>query len=50
MPQALSRSGELRVAAKVIRADGRIEDLGTIGYWHKNPLRRLWWRLRQRRR
>ena len=23
------------------RADGTIENLGTIQYWHKNPLKRL---------
>lgn len=33
------------VEAKVIRADGTVEDLGTISYWHQNPLKRLAWRL-----
>jgi hypothetical protein len=27
------------------RADGTVEDLGTIAYWHSNPLRRLAWRV-----
>ena len=31
--------------AKIIRADGRVEELGTIAYWHRNPLKRLAWRL-----
>jgi hypothetical protein len=35
--------------AVVIRADGTREDLGTIAYWHKNPLRRLYHRLTHRR-
>ncbi len=35
------------VQARVIRADGRVEELGTIAYWHRNPLRRLAWRLTQ---
>jgi hypothetical protein len=35
--------------AVVIRADGTREDLGTIAYWHKNPLRRLYYRLTHRR-
>lgn len=36
---------QVRLQAVVIRADGRREDLGTIAYWHKNPLRRLAHRL-----
>jgi hypothetical protein len=31
----------IEVQAVVIRADGTREDLGTISYWHRNPLRRL---------
>jgi hypothetical protein len=30
--------------ARIIRADGTIEELGTIAYWHKNPVRRFLWR------
>jgi len=40
--------GEVRSAqidVVVIRADGTREDLGTVSYYHRNPLRRLWWRL-----
>lgn len=33
------------VEAKVIRADGTVEDLGAIAFWHANPLRRLQWKL-----
>lgn len=33
--------------AKVIRKDGTVEDLGVVAYWHKNPLRRLAWRVSQ---
>ena len=29
----------------ITRADGTIERVGTAAYWHKNPLRRAWWRL-----
>ena len=32
--------------AVIIRADGTRENLGTIAYWHKNPLRRIWFWLR----
>lgn len=40
-------AGASRVAieAQVIRADGRVESLGVVSYWHRNPLKRLVWRL-----
>lgn len=28
------------ISAVVTRADGRVENLGTIAYWHKNPIKR----------
>lgn len=31
---------EAQLQAVVIRKDGSKEDLGTIAYWHKNPLMR----------
>lgn len=34
------KAKEARVRAVVTRADGRIEDRGTIAYYHRNPLRR----------
>ena len=37
---------EMQIEAVVIRADGSREDLGTVSYWHKNPLMRLLHRLR----
>jgi len=39
--------GQVTVEAKVIRADGRVDDLGTIAYWHRNPFKRLAWRIRR---
>jgi hypothetical protein len=33
------------VTACVIRADGRVEELGTVAYWHRNPLKRWAWRI-----
>ncbi len=36
---------EVSLTAVITRADGTIENLGTISYWHKNPLRRWAWRL-----
>ena len=35
------------LTAVITRADGRVEDLGIVGYWHRNPLRRLWFRAKQ---
>lgn len=39
---------QAQIDAVVIRADGSRENLGTIAYYHKNPMRRLAWRLRRR--
>lgn len=36
---------EQTVRAVITRADGRVEDLGVISYWHRNPVRRLVGRL-----
>lgn len=38
---------EMSISAVITRADGRVEDLGTITYFHKNPLRRFAFRVRQ---
>jgi hypothetical protein len=38
---------ETRLTAVITRADGRVEDLGTIAYYNKNPLRQLAWRVTQ---
>lgn len=46
--EAQSEIKQATIEAVVIRADGTREDLGTISYWHKNPFRRLLWKLRQR--
>ncbi|MFI5814837.1 hypothetical protein ACIA7S_28260 [Streptomyces sp. NPDC051643] len=29
----------------ITRADGSIVNLGRGAYWHRNPLRRAWWRI-----
>jgi hypothetical protein len=38
---------QMEISAIVTRADGTIENLGTIQYWHKNPLKRLLWRIKK---
>jgi len=34
------------ISATVIRADGTVEELGVVSYWHRRWYRRLWWRWR----
>jgi hypothetical protein len=31
----------------VTRADGTVENLGVVSYWHRNPFKRLLWRIRK---
>lgn len=38
---------QMELSARIVRADGTIEELGTIQYWHKNPLKRLLWRIKK---
>lgn len=44
--RTLSPIRSIQVEAVIIRADGRIESVGTIAYWHKNPLMRGWHRIK----
>lgn len=37
---------EAIITAVVTRADGTVEDLGMVSYWHRNPIRRWWHNLR----
>lgn len=45
---ARGKPREAVIEAVIRRADGTVEDLGVVAYWHRNPLRRLWWRLTHR--
>ena len=38
---------QMEISAIITRADGTVENLGTIQYWHKNPLKRLIWRIKK---
>lgn len=38
---------EARIDAVVIRANGSREDLGTIAYWHRNPIKRILHRIKE---
>jgi hypothetical protein len=45
--QARGGVKEASLGVVVTRADGTVEDYGTVAYYNKNPLRRLWHRLRK---
>lgn len=47
MFEASSKPVSIEVEAVKITADGRRIPLGTIAYYHRNPLRRLWFRITQ---
>ena len=47
MQVANSNAKELHLSATVIRADGTVVELGVIDYYHKNPIKRLIWRLKK---
>jgi hypothetical protein len=38
---------EATIEVVVMRANGQRENFGVVSYWHKNPLKRLEWRIRQ---
>lgn len=38
---------QMELSARIVRADGTVEELGTIQYWNKNPLKRLLWRIKK---
>ena len=42
-----SGARESSIEAVITRADGTVERLGQVAYWHKNPLRRALWRFRR---
>jgi hypothetical protein len=47
MVQVPAGAKQASIEVTVIRADGRVERLGEVAYWHKNPLRRIAWRVRR---
>ena len=47
MDIAHSNAKELQLVATIIRADGTVEELGVIQYWHKNLLKRIIWRIKK---
>ena len=47
MQIAQSNAKEIHLVATIRRADGTIEELGVIDYWHKNPIKRFIWKLKK---
>ena len=37
----------LEIQAVITRANGSVEQLGTISYWSSNPLKTLLWKVKQ---
>ncbi|WP_037616431.1 hypothetical protein [Streptomyces aureus] len=44
-PRAKASHRAAETELVITRADGTVIPLGRGAYWHRNPLRRLWWRL-----
>jgi hypothetical protein len=47
MQIAEGNAKEIELIATIIRADGSVEQLGVIDYWHKNPIKRFIWKLKK---
>lgn len=43
--QLRQKTKEATLSAVITRADGTIEKLGVISYYHRNPIRVLLWKL-----
>jgi hypothetical protein len=50
MPEQNAKGGirEATIEVTVIRKDGTREDHGVVSYYHKNPLKRAVWALKQK--
>jgi hypothetical protein len=42
-----SNAKEIQLVATITRADGTVEQLGVIDYWHKNPIKQFIWKLKK---
>ena len=47
MQTAISNAKEIQFIATVIRANGTVEELGVVDYWHKNPIKRFIWKIKR---
>jgi hypothetical protein len=46
MQHAIANAKEIQLIATVTRANGTVEELGVIDYWHKNPIKRFIWKIK----
>ena len=42
-----SNAKETQISAVITRADGTVEHLGVVSYWHKNPIKRIFWSIKK---
>jgi len=47
MEIANSNAKEIQLIATIIRADGTVEPLGIVDYYHRNPLKMFIWKVKQ---
>ena len=47
MMQANLNAKEIQLVATITRAEGTVEELGVIDYYHQNPIKRLIWRIKK---
>ena len=49
MPQMLvpSNAKEAQISVVITRANGTVEHLGVVSYWHKNPIKRIFWSIKK---
>ena len=49
MPQMIvpSNAKEAQISAVITRANGTVEHLGVVSYWHKNPIKRIFWSIKK---
>jgi hypothetical protein len=45
--QVKGEAKEATIEAVIIRADGTRVPLGVVSYWHRNPLKRWAWKVKQ---
>lgn len=42
-----SNAKEAQISVVITRVDGTVEHLGIVSYWHKNPLKRIFWSIKK---
>jgi len=47
MQIANSYAKEIQLVATITRADGTVEELGTIDYWHQSFIKRILWKIKK---